>query len=169
VTTPVRTLIDLGTRLSAQALEGAINEADNEDVIDPVALGAELEGRRGQRGVGALRKILNRGDFVLTDSELERRFLPIAKRAGLGKPLTQAWVNGFRVDFHWPDLRLVVETDGLRYHRTPSEQAKDRVRDQTHIAAGMSSLRFTHWQVRYDPGYVERTLRAAARHSLERH
>jgi hypothetical protein len=163
VTTPVRTLIDLGTRIPLYALEAAINEADKLDLVDPVALGAELENRRGQRGVRPLREILERGEFVLTDSELERRFLPIAKRAGLGTPLTQEWVNGFRVDFHWPNLRLVVETDGLRYHRTPSQQTKDRVRDQTHIAAGLTPLRFTHWQVRYDPGRVERTLRAAAR------
>lgn len=26
-----------------------------------------------------------------------------------------------------PDLGLVVETDGLRYHRTPAEQARDRL------------------------------------------
>jgi very-short-patch-repair endonuclease len=78
--------------------------------------------------------------------------------------MTQEFVNGFRVDFYWPDLGLVVETDGLRYHRTPSQQTKDHVRDQAHIAAGLTPLRFTHWQVRYDPGHVERTLRAAAIH-----
>jgi hypothetical protein len=167
VTTPVRTLIDLGTHLRPYALEAAINEADKLDLIDPAALGAVLQDRRGQRGVRPLREILERGEFVLTDSELERRFLPIARRAGLGTPLTRGWVNGFRVDFHWPDLGLVVETDGLRYHRTPSQQTKDRVRDQTHLAAGLTPVRFTHWQVRYDRGHVERTLRAAARRCLE--
>jgi very-short-patch-repair endonuclease len=166
VTEPVRTLIDLGTRLRPYALEAAINEADKLDLIDPAALGAALQDRRGERGVRPLRWILERGEFVLTDSELERRFLRIAKRSALGKPLTQQWVNGFRVDFYWPELSLVVETDGLRYHRTPSEQARDRLRDQAHVAAGMKQLRFTHWQVRYDPKQVERTLRAAV--SIER-
>ena len=113
-----------------------------------------------------LREILDRGEFVLTDSELERRFLRIAKRSAFGKPLTQQWVNGFRVDFYWPELGLVVETDGLRYHRTPSEQARDRLRDQAHVAAAMTALRFTHWQVRYDPTHVEHTLREAARRCL---
>jgi very-short-patch-repair endonuclease len=159
-TTPLRTLIDLGTRLSSYELEAAINAADKRDLIDPVTLRSALAKRRGQRGVGALREILERGEFVLTDSELERRFLPIARRAGLASPLTQHRLNGFRVDFYWPDLGLVVETDGLRYHRTASEQTKDQVRDQAHIAAGLIPLRFTHWQVRYDPMHVERTLRA---------
>jgi very-short-patch-repair endonuclease len=169
VTTPLRTLIDLGTRLPSYVLEAAINEADKLDLIDPVALRAALDQRRGQRGVRPLREILERGEFVLTDSELERRFLPIAKRAALGKPLTQQWVNGFRVDFYWPELGLVVETDGLRYHRTPTEQARDRLRDQAHVAAGLAPLRFTHWQVRYDPKQVERTLRAAAGRPRRQH
>jgi very-short-patch-repair endonuclease len=169
VTTPLRTLIDLAIRLRAGPLEAAINEADKLDLIDPPTLRAALAERKGQRGVRALREILDRGEFVLTDSELERRFLPIARRAGLGRPRTQQRVNGFRVDFHWPDLSLIVETDGLRYHRTPSEQARDRLRDQAHIAAGMTPLRFTHWQVRYDAQHVERTLRAAARRRPEDH
>ncbi len=90
--------------------------------------------------------------------DLERRFRPIARRAGLPPPWTQVNLNGFRVDFFWPELALVVETDGLRYHRTPAEQARDRVRDQALTAAGITVLRFTHAQVRYEPSHVERTL-----------
>jgi very-short-patch-repair endonuclease len=75
-------------------------------------------------------------------------------------------VNGFKVDFYWPDLGLVVETDGLRYHRTPAQQARDRIRDQTHAAAGLTPLRFTHAQVKYEPTRVEETLVAVARRLL---
>jgi very-short-patch-repair endonuclease len=149
--------------LPAYALEAAVNEADKLELVDPSGLRCELEHRKGQRGVRPLPEILDRGEFLMTDSELERRFLRLVRQAGLELPLTQQQVNGVRVDFHWPDLGLVVETDGLRYHRTPSEQAKDRLRDQAHTAAGLTSLRFTHWQVRYDPGHVKRTLRAAIR------
>jgi very-short-patch-repair endonuclease len=38
---------------------------------------------------------------------------------------------------------LVVETDGLRYHRTAEEQTRDHLRDQAHTAAGLAGLRFT--------------------------
>jgi predicted transcriptional regulator of viral defense system len=61
VTTPVRTLIDLGTRFSADALEAAINEADKLDLIDPPRLRAALEERKGHRGVRPLREIQDRG------------------------------------------------------------------------------------------------------------
>jgi very-short-patch-repair endonuclease len=71
-------------------------------------------------------------------------------------------VNGFRVD-SWPELGLVVETDGLRYHRTPAQQARDRLRDQAHTAAGLTPLRFTRAHVRFDEGYVGATLVRVAR------
>jgi len=110
--------------------------------------------------VGPLRAVLDRRTFTLTDSELERRFIRLVRRAGLPVPLTQHLVNGVRVDFYWPELRLIVETDGLRYHRTPSQQAKDRIRDQGHAAQGFIVLRFTHAQVAFDAGGVISTLRA---------
>ena len=113
--------------------------------------------------MAALRRVLDRRTFVLTESALERLFLPITRRVGLPKPLTQVAVSGYRVDFFWPDIGLVVETDGLRYHRTPAQQAKDHVRTQAHFASGLWPLRFTHEQVRYEKPYVERTLRATLR------
>ena len=139
-----------------------INEADKYNLTHPPQLREALAARAGEPGVARLRHILDRRTFRLTKEELERRFLPLAARAGLPTPLTGQWVNRFEVDFYWPDLGLVVETDGLRYHRTPAEQARDRLRDQTHTAAGLVPLRFTHEQVRYEPEYVARILAQTA-------
>ncbi|HET8814297.1 MAG TPA: type IV toxin-antitoxin system AbiEi family antitoxin domain-containing protein [Solirubrobacterales bacterium] len=165
VTTPVQTLIDLALRLNRRDIERMINEADKYDLVHPPGLRRALEPRAGEPGVARLRQILDRRTFRLTKEELERRFLPLAKKAGLPVPLTGQWVNDFEVDFYWPDLRLVVETDGLRYHRTPAEQARDRLRDQAHTAAGLTQLRFTHEQVRYEPDYVRRILAQTASRS----
>jgi very-short-patch-repair endonuclease len=162
ITTPLRTLIDLATRLSTKELEAAVNEADKLDLIGPDSLRRAVDERTGRAGTAPLRQLLDRTTFVLTDSELERAFLPIAARAGLPKPVSQRWLNGGRVDFYWPELGLVVETDGLRYHRTPAQQARDRRRDQANTAAGLTPLRFTHSQIRWEAGHVERTLRAVA-------
>lgn len=158
VTTPVATLIDLATRLSRQRLEAAISEADKLNLTDPERLRSALAALPSRRGVPALRELLDRQTFRLTDSELERRFLRIVREAGLPVPQTGRNVNGFKVDFYWPDLGLVVETDGLRYHRTPTQQAKDRLRDQAHVASGLTCLRFTHAQVRFDSEHVRETL-----------
>lgn len=163
VTNPVCTLIDVAPGLTREELEGSVSEADKLGLIHPDELRTALDSHPGWTGVTKLRGTLDRRTYVMTDTELERRFLPIALRAGLPLPLTQTYVNGFRVDFYWPDLGLVVETDGLTYHRTSQQQAEDRVRDQTHTAAGLTALRFTHAQIRYEPGHVEEVLRAVAR------
>ncbi len=162
VTTPALTLVDLAG-IGNRGLERAVNEADRLDLIDPEALRAALEAYRGKRGARRLRELLDRRTFRLTESELERLFLPLVEEIGLPVPLTRRRLNGFRVDFFWPDLRLVVETDGLHYHRTPAQQARDKVRDQAHLVAGYTPLRFTHAQVRYEPAHVRATLRAVAR------
>ncbi|MGH2952507.1 MAG: endonuclease domain-containing protein [Solirubrobacterales bacterium] len=158
VTSVIRTLIDLAPRLSLGELERAVNETDRQDLASPEAIRRALEAAAPGPGVGVLRKTLDRRTFRLTDSELERRFIPIARGAGLPMPLTRQSVNGHQVDFHWPSLGLVIETDGLRYHRTPAQQARDRRRDQAHTAAGMVALRFTHEQVRYEPAEVTSVL-----------
>jgi len=154
VTTPIQTLIDLSLRLDRHGVERMINEADKYNLAHPPQLRAALEARTGEKGVAKLRQILDRRTFRLTREELERRFLPLARSAGLPTPRTGQFVNDFEVDFYWPGLGLVVETDGLRYHRTPAEQARDRLRDQAHTAAGLTPLRFTHEQVRYEPEHV---------------
>lgn len=162
VTAPVQTLIDLALRLDRRGIERAINEADKYDLVHPPELREALDQRQSEPGVARLRHILDRRTFRLTKEELERLFLPLARKAGLPVPLTGEWVNDFEVDFYWPELGVVVETDGLRYHRTPAEQARDRLRDQAHTAAGLTQLRFTHEQVRYEPDYVVRILAATA-------
>lgn len=158
-TSVVQTLVDLATELPDGPLERAVNEADKHDLIDPEALRAALTERSGQPGVKRLAFLLDKRTFRLSDDELERLFRPIAAAAGAPVEQTKAWVNEFEVDFYWPSLGLVVETDGLRYHRTPSAQARDRLRDQTHTAAGLTQLRFTHWQVAHEAAHVRSILR----------
>ncbi|HEU5141865.1 MAG TPA: DUF559 domain-containing protein [Solirubrobacterales bacterium] len=162
LTSPVRTLLDLATELKPEALERAVNEADRLGLVDSEMLREALGRYRGERGVRRMRELLDRRTFRLTDSELERRFLRLVRETGLPLPLSGQRLNGFKVDFYWPDLGLVVETDGLTYHRTPAQQGRDRVRDQAHLAAGLTPLRFTHQQVRFEPGYVRLTLLAVA-------
>jgi very-short-patch-repair endonuclease len=162
VTTPVCTLIDIAARLNSDQLEAAVNEADKLDLTDPERLRAALDRTTRRPGIRALRDLLDRPTFTLTDSQLERRFLALIRKAGLPAPETGCYVNAFKVDFHWAELGLVVETDGLRYHRTPAQQARDRIRDQAHTVAGLTTLRFTRSQVRFEAAHVVTTLSAVA-------
>ncbi len=163
VTHPVATLVDLATCVPRGQLEAAINEADHLDLVDPERLLAAIDRLPRRAGSGWLRKILGAPTVALTSTELELRFLPLARDAGLPVPQTQVWLDGHRVDFYWPELRLVVEADSLRYHRTPFRQADDKRRDNAHAGAGRTTLRFTHGQIRDEPVYVRRTLARTAR------
>jgi hypothetical protein len=164
VTNAIGTLLDLASILDRAQLEAAVNEADKQGFVDPERLRSALDKLPRRPGIRPLRELLDRLTFTLTDSELERLFLPLASGASLPRPETGRYLNGFKVDFFWPGLGLVVETDGLRYHRTPSQQARMAKRDQTHVASGFRVLRFTHWQIAHAPDEVTAVLRQIRPH-----
>jgi very-short-patch-repair endonuclease len=159
VTDPVQTLIDLTTELKPLRVERAVNEADKHDLVDPETLRRALDAHKGEPGVKKLATLLDRHTFRLSDSDLEVFFRPLALAAGFPVPLTKHWVFGYETDFWFPDHGLVVETDGLRYHRTPAQQARMAKRDQVHVAAGLAVLRFTHWQIAHAADEVTDVLR----------
>ncbi|HET7053331.1 MAG TPA: DUF559 domain-containing protein [Solirubrobacterales bacterium] len=161
VTEIVQTLVDLATELRPRRMERAINEADKHDLVDPETLRSRLRSYEGEPGVKPLRTLLDESTFRLSDSDLEIFFRPITARAGLPPPLSKQVVNGWEVDFYWPDLGLVVETDGLRYHRTASTQTRDARRNRAHALTGMIPLRFTHYEVKYEPTLVRQELKRA--------
>ena len=159
VTHPIQTLIDLATELKPLRLERAVNEADKLDLVDPETLRKALDGYGGLPGVRTLRTMLDRHTFRLSDSDLEILFRPLALAAGFPLPLSKHWVLGYETDFFFPDHDLIVETDGLRYHRTAAQQARAVKRDQKHVAAGLRVLRFTHWQIAHAADEVTGVLR----------
>ena len=61
-----------------------------------------------------------------------------------------ARIEGFEVDFCWPEERLIVETDGRR-HLTRAAFERDRARDALLTSVGWRVMRFTTQQVRGDP------------------
>jgi very-short-patch-repair endonuclease len=160
LTDPISTLVDLASCVVEWRVERAINAADRLDLVDPETLRATVPKLPPRPGMARLRRLLGLG--ALTDTGLERKFLGLVRAAGLPRPETQAWVNGYRVDFYWPDLGLVVETDGWRYHRTSGQQATDYRRDHAHTRDGLTALRVAESQVRYEPRYIQKTLSAVA-------
>ena len=164
VTTAAATIIDLAAGATPAELDELISDADARGLCTPERLldAAVAAGRRP--GAKRVRDLIHRRTFRFrTRSGLERAFLRLAELAGLPPPLTGQWVNGYEVDFYWPELGLVVETDGGRFHRTPGQQTSDRLRDQAHFAAGLLPVRFTEEQIAYTPSYVIETLTAVRR------
>jgi very-short-patch-repair endonuclease len=160
VTDPVSTLIDIATCVSDGRLMTAVNAADHLELVDPERLRQALDSLQRRPGVRRLRVLLDFYTCSLPQSKLERRFHRLTRAAGLTLPRSQVYLNGHRVDFYWPEAGLVIECDSLRYHRSAAKQAADQRRDHDHISAGLTCLRFSHGQVRYEPAYVGRVLAA---------
>ena len=159
---PIATLIDIAPSLRPRRARSGDQRGRHAQPRRPETLRSALDGLVHRPGAGALRSTLDRRTFALTDSALERHFLPIVREAGLPRPETQQWLNGYKVDFYWPDLRLVVRDrrPDLPSHAGPA--GRDRLRDQTHTAAGLTPLRFTRAQVKFEPDHVRTTLAAVA-------
>jgi Protein of unknown function (DUF559)/Transcriptional regulator, AbiEi antitoxin len=95
-------------------------------------------------------------------SALEEAFLALCPTP----PVVNGIVEGFEVDFHWPEQRLVVETDGHEHHGTRAPFERDRARDQALTAAGWTVVRFTYRQVLEEPVRVRDVLLSVRSRSL---
>jgi very-short-patch-repair endonuclease len=137
VTTPARTLADLRRVATPDDFGRAIRQAE----VQGLPIGDEVIATD------------------LTRSELERRFLRLCRRHRLPTPEVNARVGPFIVDFLWRDQRLIVETDGYRFHRGRSAFEGDRARDVELKLRGYEVVRFTHRQVVERASPVARTLR----------
>jgi very-short-patch-repair endonuclease len=161
-TSVARTIVDLGGVLRRDELSRVLERSMVLRLFDRHAIEAALDRGNGRGGTGTLRRLLGRLDdeVPLTRSELERRFLQLVRDALLPTPITNGQVNGYEVDFHWPDAKLIVETDGHATHATPFAFHRDRDRDLDLRLAGWEVMRITWRQLRDEPERIVALLRA---------
>ena len=158
-TNATRTIVDLASTLDVNALESALLLASSRGLINDQRLTQLAIAHHGRPGAPKLRAVLGMGTPRVR-SGVEVRYLQICRTAGLQEPLVnQEIVVGnrtFEVDFHWPDLRIVVEVDGYAFHGGRSRANEDRDREQCLTIGGWSVHRFTRDQIVDDPAQVAR-------------
>lgn len=161
VTTVAQTLLDIAQTEPTRFVERAVNDAFIARRLNAKALLALTEAANGRRGTRVLRVAARwqHDHDTVTRSQLEREFLKLVVEHGLPKPLTNTKLHGFEADFHWPEHRLVVETDGLRCHTTPQAFHRDRHRDRVHRGKGLRVERITWHDVTREPARLHRELR----------
>jgi len=161
-TSPARTLVDLAAVLDRRRLQRALERSLELRIFDRRLVDAALERSRGRRGTGVLRRLLAElpDDPAPVRSTLERRFLALVRASGLPLPAVNARIGGYEVDFHWPQARLIVETDGRATHDTPHQFERDRRRDLDLTLAGWHVIRVGWRQVLSDPDRVAALLRS---------
>jgi hypothetical protein len=146
ITTVPRTLVDLASVLSLDALARACHEAGVKYRTTPRQVEAVLARRPSASGAKQLRRVLH-GDVHVTLSALERRFLDLLEEAGLPLPETNKPAGGRRVDCRWPAHGLTVELDSYRYHNSRHAWELDRRREREARLRRDAFRRYTYGDV----------------------
>ncbi len=169
-TTVARTIHDLAGVVNRRSVERAIEQADVQEVLDYGALHEQLQRNGNTAAAHRLRAILaDHKRAAPTESELEEDFLALCRRAGLPLPERQVYITpgdgepAVRVDFCWRAHKLVVETDGGKYHRTRRAFESDRRKDQRLTLAGWRVLRITWRQLQDEPQRIAAMIARALR------
>lgn len=158
-------LLQLAEQLPTPSLKNAYLTADMKGLLSEIDLAWLVAPKPGHKGAGRLRAlVLKRNPQVReTRSILEVRFLELCAQAGISPPQVNVTVEGFVVDFWWPELRLIVEVDGVEFHRGAAKSIEDRHRENVLVASGNAVLRFNWNQVVNEPSLVVAQLSEAKR------
>jgi hypothetical protein len=138
VTAPARTIEDIRGGIEPYLFRRALRQAE----------------------LGGLR-VPHLGLVKRSRSDLELLFLVLCDTHELPCPQVNVRVAGHRVDFLWPEQRLVVETDSWDYHRGSVSFEDDHHRDLELRARGFTIRRYTGDQLEAAPQAVAADLRGA--------
>jgi very-short-patch-repair endonuclease len=166
VTTAPRTVFDLASISSFDAVEVAIRQVEFLRLHDKLSLLDLIERYPGRRGVARVRVALTRVEALPAGrvrSPLETKFLPFLRRHRLPRPRLNDWIAAgerrFQVDCHWAGTGQIVELDSWQAHGTRTAHREDRARDRVLRVAGYEVTRITWAQLDDEPEEIAADLR----------
>lgn len=153
VTGIARTVLDVAAVVSLARLDEVVDDVLRQRLIDWPALYDVLcrHSRRGRNGCGRLRGLLDNryGDAVVPDSRWNRMVGRLLIESNVPVPVFEHEVHDGqgqlvgRVDLAWPQHRLAVELDSVRFHLNTESFVRDRRRANRLLANGWRVLAFT--------------------------
>jgi hypothetical protein len=159
VTAVARTLLDVAG-VAIGNVRWALPRAKRLGLLDLVEIDSMLRRSPGLRGVARLRTALERYRVKeFTRSDLELDFLALVKTAGLPRPATNLFIEGYEIDAYWSDLRFAVELDTYDYHGDKISFEEDRLRHENLKLAGIEMVRITGERMDREPKEVAKRLR----------
>ena len=152
LTSPARTLVDLGAVCDDVALEQAMEHAFRRRIssVNEVHHALRWLPNEWKPGTRRVARVLEQGVFSpKMHSELERQALRLFRRLRLPEPICQYEVAaddlvlGF-VDFAWPKAKVIVEAEGFEFHSGREVWESDIDRYNAMTLRGWKVLRLTH-------------------------
>ena len=154
-TSVARTVIDLAAVVDREHLERVVDAVVRDKKLRYRDLYRVLDAhaRPGRDGAGRLRVVLDARcvDDRVPLSEWSRWVRDLLIEAGLGRAALEYRVRDgaghllAQVDLAFPDRRLAIELDSVRWHHNRESFVKDRRRRNQLLAAGWDVLNFT-WE-----------------------
>ncbi len=159
VTTPARTLVDVGLQVSELDLEKLVHRAVHRHLttIEDLTDLYRRISRRGRHGAGPIGDVLAayEASMAAAESDLEVVILRVLRDHGVPEPVRQLKVEiedrRFRLDFAYPDHRVFLEGDGFGVHGGRGAFEDDRWRQNLLVVAGWWPLRVTWRQAHQRP------------------
>ncbi len=149
VTSPARTLLDIAVSATARQLELAFDRGVVEKTLRQAHLRDVLDRAGGSRGRARLAALLDREGrgTTVTSSPPEEQMLALIQRAGLPAPQVNAPFDQWKLDFHWPGARFVLEVDSYGFHSSRYRFQRDRRKDNALRRAEIEVMRIVDTEI----------------------
>ncbi|MGZ4690617.1 MAG: endonuclease domain-containing protein [Acidimicrobiia bacterium] len=155
MTTPARTLVDLGAVLPLGSVSRALDRVIGRKLATLAEVRAAMDAvaRKGRAGVGVIRRLLTERGDAPGGTVLETRMSALLRTNGVPTPIAQHTVLDEHgqfvgcVDFAYPEVRYAIEVDGYEFHSGLREFGHDRVRQNDLVDLGWTVHRFTWSEV----------------------
>ncbi|SEH76299.1 Protein of unknown function [Mycolicibacterium rutilum] len=130
LTTPAWTAVEVARALRRPRALATLDAALRSLTCDRAELRAAALAQAGRRGIVTVRELIELARSE-AESPMESEARLVMVDGGLPEPELQYKIfdrDGrlWRVDFAWPDLRVVVEYDGFDWHSSPEDLRRDR-------------------------------------------
>ncbi|AMU21554.1 type IV toxin-antitoxin system AbiEi family antitoxin domain-containing protein [Mycobacteroides abscessus] len=150
VTAPAWTAIEVCRGLSRPRALATLDAALRSGHCRRSGLESTVRLQAGRRGITRVRELLPRADGR-AESPMESEARLVMLDAGLPIPELQHEINGWRVDFAWPDIRLAAEYDSDEWHTGATAMRRDKARIAGLQRAGWTVVPITVDDVRRTP------------------
>ena len=151
VTSPLRTVMDLSSRLGVDGTGKLVDEMLRRGLLTAAELRERVMAVRPApgRSVRVLRAVAAaRSDtYHPGESPLEARLRRVIERMRFPSPVGQHWVRDgtfkVRLDFAYPDVKVYLEGDSFGWHQMASDLDSDVRKRNGLVARGWIGLHFT--------------------------
>lgn len=157
VSSPTRTLLELGRGTTDDDLRATVDEALRRQLttVEKLAVALTRQKKTRPRGLTFLRALVHeyQGGDGPCESELESLVLELILQSGLPRPERQKSIKVAgrfrRLDFFFEQFGVILEADGYAWHSNTVAFEKDRERRNSLIARGFVVLQWT-WKALHE-------------------